>query len=333
MTSFWLAAVAFGAIALAFLLVPLWRFRRSSGRWPAAALVASIATIPAAVGMYLVVSNYDPSGSAGASDEERAMVAQLAAKMVENPDDVEGWRLLARSYMVLGEYGLGRQAYIEAWNRTPMPDNELKLALAEALILTERATLSGEGGQLVEEVLQAEPRNQRALWYGGLVAMERGREDLARSRWQRFLEYDPPEEIASTVRRLIAQLPPEASSDTEPADPGFSLELAVTVAEDLPVEALGPQAALFIFARAPGERAPVAVIRQPVSALPGTFTLSDRDAMIAGRSLAGFEELALVARISLSGQPTEQPGDLYAEGRFERGDPPRLALVIDKVVP
>jgi hypothetical protein len=41
----------------------------------------------------------------------------------------------------------------------------------------------------------------------------------------------------------------------------------------------------------------------------------------------------LVARISLSGQPTEQPGDLYAEASYRQGEDTRVALVIDKVVP
>ena len=70
-----------------------------------------------------------------------------------------------------------------------------------------------------------------------------------------------------------------------------------------------------------------------MDALPGTFTLSDRNVMIAGRSLAAFPELALVARISLSGQPAEQRGDLYAEASYRQGDANRVALVIDKVVP
>jgi cytochrome c-type biogenesis protein CcmH len=338
MTGFWAGVALLAAAALSFLLFPLWGERRRSGRWPAAAVLASVATVPVAIGLYLAVTSWNPTGPAGASPEERAMVAQLAAKMVENPDDVAGWRLLGRSYMVLGEYALGRQAYVEAWNRTPVPDNELKLALAEALILTDRASVNAEGGQLVEEVLRAEPDNQRALWYGGLVAMELGRTDLARARWTRFLAFNPPEEVAGTIRRLLAQLPADAAGEggvgaAQGADAGFALELAISVAAELPLASVGPDASLFIFARAPGERAPVAVIREPVSALPGKFVLSDRNVMIAGRSLTGFPELALVARVSLSGQPAEQSGDFYAEASFRQGDDTQIALVIDKVVP
>jgi cytochrome c-type biogenesis protein CcmH len=134
---------------------------------------------------------------------------------------------------------------------------------------------------------------------------------------------------------MLAQIPAGASTGPEDAAvaPGFTLELDIRVAESVSLASVGPAAVLFIFARVPGERAPVAVIREPVSALPGTFTLSDRNVMIAGRSLTAFPELALVARVSRSGQPAEQAGDLYAEATYRQGDATQVALLIDKVVP
>ena len=110
MTGFWIGASLFIAVAVGFLLFPLWCERRRSGRWPATGLLTSLATAPVAIGIYLAVTNWDPSESTSEAAAGRAMVAQLAAKLVENPNDVDGWRLLGRSYMVLGEYRLGRQA-------------------------------------------------------------------------------------------------------------------------------------------------------------------------------------------------------------------------------
>jgi cytochrome c-type biogenesis protein CcmH len=335
MSGFWAGAALFVAAALAFLLFPLWRERQRSGHWPAAAVLASLAVAPAGIGTYFAVTNWDPTEATSEAAAERAMVAQLAAKLVADPDDVAGWRLLGRSYMVFGEYRLGREAYIEAWNRTPMPDNELKLALAEALILTDPSSINGDGARLIEEVLREEPDNRGALWFGGLVAMELGEVELARARLTRFLEHNPPAEIADTVRRMLAQLSGGSSATPEPAGAvsGFALELDIRVADSVSLASMGPGAALFIFARVPGERAPVAVIREALSALPGTFTLSDSNVMIAGRSLTTFPELSLVARVSRGGQPAEQPGDLYAEATYRQGDATQVALVIDKVVP
>jgi cytochrome c-type biogenesis protein CcmH len=293
MTAFWLGAAVLVLVALGFLLGPLWRDRVRAGRWSRSGLITSLALAPAAIGLYFAVTTWNPDAGGGASPEERSMVTQLAAKLVENPDDVQGWLLLGRSYMVLGEYALGRQAYVEAWKRTPAPDNELKLALGEALILSDRTSLNPEGAGLVEDVLSVEPNNPRALWYGGLIAMEIGQPDVARTRWTRFLAFNPPEEVAQTVRGLLSRLPEEPGSNASPG--GFALALNVSLGDGVGAQPIAPRAALFIFARAPNERAPVAVIRESVSGLPGRFSLSDSNVMIAGRSLSDFPELPLVA--------------------------------------
>lgn len=337
-TGFWLLAASLGAAAAAFLILPLWRERERSGRWSIAGLIVSFATVPIAFAVYLNVSTWRAEEpGVQAPPEQIEMVARLAARMTENPDDVEGWLLLGRSYMVLGQYVLARQAYSEAWARTPVPDNELKLSYAEASILTDRASIAGEAGNLVEEVLATDPANQGALWYGGLVAIERGREDMACSRWSALLSANPPSEIAEILRTSVASLScgPTTAATPVPAgaDDGPTISLSVRLGESRSTESLGPQAALFIFARAPSGGPPVAVIREPVSAVPGEFILSDSNTMLPGQSLANFPELSLVARLSVSGQPTEQSGDLYAEASYSAGTEATVELVIDQVVP
>jgi cytochrome c-type biogenesis protein CcmH len=78
----------------------------------------------------------------------------------------------------------------------------------------------------------------------------------------------------------------------------------------------------------------VAVVRASAGGLPGEFGLSDANAMIAGSSLSDFQALSIVARVSLSGQPTAQSGDLFGEISFRPGqDLSVQALVIDQTVP
>jgi cytochrome c-type biogenesis protein CcmH len=98
------------------------------------------------------------------------------------------------------------------------------------------------------------------------------------------------------------------------------------------VSALGPNAQLFIIARAPEGGPPIAVIRQPASALPGEFSLSDANSMIAGRSLSAYPEITVIARLSRSGQPTAQPGDWEAQAVVRPTGGATVALVIDQVV-
>ncbi|HLF11811.1 MAG TPA: hypothetical protein VJA26_11405 [Gammaproteobacteria bacterium] len=335
MTQFWALAALLCAVAVGFLLFPLWRQRQRSGRWSLIGLATAFAVVPLAAGLYLNVSTWNPQ-AAGAAQEGARLVAELAERMQQTPDDVEGWRVLARSYMALGQYAQGANAYREAWIRTPAPDNDFKLSFAESLVLTDRAMLSGDAGRLFEEVLAAEPNNPKALWYAGLVAQELGRPDDLRARWTRLLQLDPPEELATVLRAQLAQLtPPAGGSAADPGAapvPGPSIRLSVQLGAGRSVEQLGSQAQLFIFARAPGGGPPVAVIRQAATAVPGEFTLSDANSMISGRSLADYEELTVVARLSASGQPTEQAGDWYAQTVLRPKDTGLVELVIDQVV-
>ena len=336
MTTFWVVAALLCAAAVAFLLFPLWRQRRLNGRWSLIGLATAFAVVPVAAGLYLHVTTWNPE-VAGEVSEGIRIVAQLAERMRETPDDVEGWRLLGRSYMALGQHAQARSAFREAWIRTPDPDNELKLSFAESLVLTDRTMLVGDAGRLIEEVLAAEPNNVKALWYGGLVAQELGRQDELRARWTRLLALGIPEELANVVRAQLALLPP-SDSEGSPASAaarevaGPSIRLRVQLGEGRAVDQLGPQAALLIFARAAGGGPPVAVIREAASAVPGEFTLSDANSMIPGRSLADYDELTVVARLSASGQATEQAGDWYAQAVVRPQEAQVVELVIDQVV-
>ncbi len=81
--------------------------------------------------------------TAGASPEERramilAMVGNLAARLEQQPDDVEGWAGLGRSYMVLNEPQKAREAYAHAVKLKP-DDAALQQAYAEASRAAETA--------------------------------------------------------------------------------------------------------------------------------------------------------------------------------------------------
>lgn len=332
--TFWSVVAVLCALAVAILFVPVWRYKSSGGSWSPAGLAAAVLIAPVALALYFHVSNWDPEYAARASHETE-MLDQLARHLESNPDDLRGWRLLAASYMQLGRYGEGRAAYQRLWALTSEPDDELKLAYAESQILNDRASLIGEAGRLVEEVLAAHPGEPKALWYGGLVALELGRDDAVRERWTSLLALSPPEDVQRVVRGQLAALGGAAAEGGQgaPADvSGPEIKVSVTLGEGRAVSALGPNAQLFIIARAPEGGPPIAVIRQPPNAVPGEFSLSDANSMIAGRSLSAYPEITVIARLSRSGQPTAQPGDWQAEAVVRPSEAPTVALVIDQVV-
>src|SRR5262245_27987246 len=308
------------------------RHKKSGGRWPIAGIVASVLVAPLAIGLYFLVSNWNPE-FAERVRQENALLEQVEQHLQTNPNDVRGWQLLAASYMQLGRYDEARAAYERLWALTPQPDDDLKIAYAESQILADRSSLTGDAGRLIEEVLASRPNDPKALWYGGHVAMQLGRDDDVRARWSRLLTMPVPEEVARVVQMQLTELNAATVQAAQPTPVGPEIKLSVTLGEGRSLTALAPNAQLFIMALAPeGTGPPLAVIRRPPSAVPGEFSLSDANAMIQGRSLAAYPEVKVVARLSNSGQPVAQPGDWFAEAvvRPSAGEP--VALVIDQVV-
>ena len=330
--TFWTVAALFCGVAILILLVPVWLHKKRGGRWSVAGIAASLVIAPLAIVLYSLVTNWNPE-LAERVNQENALLEQLEQHLQSNPNDLRGWQLLATSYMQLGRYDEGRAAYQRLWALTPQPDDDLKIAYAESQILADRSSLTGDAGRLIEQVLASRPNDPKALWYGGHVALQLGRDDDVRARWSRLLTMNIPEEVARVVQVQLAELGAAGTQASEPAPVGPEIKLSVTLGDGRSLTALAPTAQLFVMALAPeGTGPPLAVIRRPPSAVPGEFSLSDANAMIQGRSLAAYPEVKVVARLSNSGQPVAQPGDWFAEAvvRPSAGEP--VALVIDQVV-
>jgi cytochrome c-type biogenesis protein CcmH len=81
-----------------------------------------------------VAATAQATGNASPEDRRamiEGMVGKLAARLEQQPDDVEGWARLGRSYMVLKEPAKAREAYARALQLKP-GDASLEQALAEA---------------------------------------------------------------------------------------------------------------------------------------------------------------------------------------------------------
>jgi cytochrome c-type biogenesis protein CcmH len=331
---FWLGAAALSLLALSFLAIPLWREQRRSGTVPLSAGLTAAAIVPIAFGLYLAVTSFDPdAASQGISSDDMAMLEQLAARLSDNPNDVEGWKLLGRSYRALGDYDRARLAFEQAWSRTANPDDGFKLSYAEALLFSDPGTAQGLAGNLIEEVLGNAPDSQAALWLGGIVAMEREQPAVAAERFTALLATNPPPDIADIVRRQIVALT-GAAPPTSTAPAGAVIDLDIRVGDNISLDQFGPNARLYVFASSTESPMPIAARQESLGSLPGRISLSDSDnPMGAGRPLSEYPSIRVVARISATGVGNEQPGDVYAEAIVTPGSGEPVQLVIDKIVP
>lgn len=341
MSVFLILAAVLAITAAAALAWPLWTAAEGQGaspRW--IALATSIAIGIGSFSLYFTLSDWEwtPAEHAAAGDglDFDEVLVRLEQRLAEQPGDLEGWKMLGRTRAVLGEFELAQRAYARALELTGGEDPEAMVGFAEALAMTDESAIDGEAGRLFERAASLRPDNARALWYGGIVAYRRGELEMARTRWSRLLQQNPPEQLQALLRERLAEidtrLGPAQAAQASPAaaSGGIALQLAVAPALAGQVPA---GATLFVIARRGDAGPPLAVIRRGAAELPLSLTLTDGDAMLPGMSLSGGGPLTLLARVSKSGQPTPQSGDLYGEVGYDFASTGPVSLTIDQIVP
>ncbi len=138
----------------------------------------------------------------------RSMVEGLAARLADQPDDVEGWRMLARSYRVLGDAAKAAEAAKQVATRLPK-DPTAQLDYAEALLALERddAPLSAAAIDQLQRVAELDADNPEVLYFLGRAAVEQGEPERARTYWQRLLAQMPADAPQrAQLQKLIDQL-------------------------------------------------------------------------------------------------------------------------------
>jgi cytochrome c-type biogenesis protein CcmH len=290
------------------------------------------------------------------ADQIQRMVSALAERLKAEPDNAEGWLMLGRSYTALGRYTDAVAAFRKASGL--MPGNASVLAdLADVIGMAQGRQLAGEPARLVQQALDADPRNIKALALAGSVAFEAKDYRAARTYWERLQAVLPPDsEMARSVQGSIAEArqleggapaapvapaapaTATAAAPTAPATPAAPAgEVKLTGEVAISPEMAARVAAgdtLFIFARAAqGPRIPLAIVKQPVGSWPVRFTLDDSMAMAPTLKLSGSAQVMVGARVSKSGNATPQSGDLVGLSDPVANTAQGLRIVIDKAQP
>lgn len=135
-----------------------------------------------------------------------AMVGRLAARLDQNPDDLEGWSMLGRSYAVLGRYADAAEAYARASALARDQDPELLVSQGEALAMARDRDLQGRPAQLFQLALRLAPDHSRALWYAGLSADQAEDYAAALAHWRRLLGQELPGELRAGLEQRVADI-------------------------------------------------------------------------------------------------------------------------------
>jgi cytochrome c-type biogenesis protein CcmH len=364
LTTFILAGALMVSLALGLLAWPLWRGRTSEGRGTLIALAVVVVALPLGTAlMYRTSSNWswDPTvnqGPAGQHSLDEAVV-KLEARLRDNPGDVDGWLLLARSHYVSQRFQKASEAYGKAYELSGGQNLEAVVGYAETLALVDQNAMRGKSGELFEQALKMDPANQKALFYGGVAAAMAGQLPVARERWLALLRQELPQEVKTLLVQRIQEVDqqlgkgpdPELAKYAQGAPPPAPEAVAAAAPVTGPAAAPGvvtvrvrvspalaaklPSGApLFVLARDPTQPGPpFGAKRFPSAALPMQVQLTEQDSMMPTRTIKDAKQLVIVARFSTSGMPTQASGDLYGEVPYDLKKGKAVDLVIDKQVP
>jgi cytochrome c-type biogenesis protein CcmH len=140
------------------------------------------------------------------SDQQiAANVDKLAKRLEQNPNDAQGWLMLARSYTSMERFSEAASAYERA---TALNGNDAGIwaDYGEALAMSNGHRLAGKPTEAINRALQIDPKNQKALALAGSAAFETGDYQKAVDYWQKLLPLLPPgSDIAQTVTDEIAK--------------------------------------------------------------------------------------------------------------------------------
>ncbi|MBA2413083.1 MAG: c-type cytochrome biogenesis protein CcmI [Burkholderiaceae bacterium] len=325
---------------------------RNHNRWSAVA-VALIAPVVAAALYWQVGTPAALTASSTQAAQQdpptreqiEAMVVQLTQRLGKEPDNAEGWALLARTQYSIGNF----DAAVAAFQKLSvlLPDNAGLMAdYADALAMSQGRSFAGEPMVLVRRALTIDPTQWKALAMAGAEAFDRKDYSAAIGFWQRLQKTTPPDspitvQLQGSIDRAreLAGIAPSAPVAALPKRDDAAVSNTRSVSGTVALSAsltskVRPDDSVFVFARpADGSRMPVAVVRARVSELPLQFTLDDSRAMAPTAKISNLAEVIVSARVSRTGNALPASGDLEGTPATVKVGSRGLALIIDRSIP
>lgn len=330
MTAFVISAALLVLLVLGIVLRPLWRDKPVAGFGVLLSLALATGLLYTLVGTPVALD----ASTRRAPDTLADAVAQLEAELKRDPDQAEGWRLLANAYAATGRAPDAQAALARALTLAPDDADLLaQAAEARALAAPDRA-FDATAVAMLRRALAQQPMHQRARWFLGIAQRQARQPAEAAKTWEPLLAIVDASTRASLRTQIdaargdagLAPLPPVATDVALVA-----LTISVSLDPALAMR-MSKDAVVFVIARRPGgPPMPVAVRKLPAASLPQVITLDDADSLMPTTKLSQLESVELIARVSASGDATPARGDFEATPVTV---PPgqSAALLIDRVL-
>ena len=164
-----------------------------------------IGTPDGLTGAARAVSQPPPAAQTDEPTQEQieGRVAALAKRLQSNPNDVEGWIMLGRSYRSIERFGEAAGAYAKAAELQPN-DADLLADYAFVSALASGQRMAGQPTELINRALKLDPENVKALELAGIAAFQAKDYKMAIEYWERALKKIPPDsEVTQAIQSKI----------------------------------------------------------------------------------------------------------------------------------
>ncbi len=240
------------------------------------------------------------------------LIARIAERVQQRPDNLYYWTILAEDAVVASNMLAASDYFAEAL-RIQSNEPYLLAQYAQALFFVDANRFSDRVVAALDQAYGADSKNQTVLGLKGIQAFQEADYQRAISYWQgAALGLNPAGESWKALQGGIQQAvqlageAPVASTET-PADLD-GVTVTINLSLDPSIEFTPEQLVFVAIIEADGPPMPLAARKLVASQLPLELMLSDRDALMAGRSLTD-KNIKVLARLSSTGSATPQQGD------------------------
>lgn len=277
-------------------------------------------------------------------------IKNLEQKLKENPNNIDGWMMLGRTYLMQEKFDASVEAYRNANELSNSANPDILVAYGEAKVFAAGQKFDESTRSLFDRALQIDPDFEKGLWYAGLAAYQFEDYKSAIDYWEKLIQFVPAdqEQVKSALEIYlsdakqkagieVASSPSENNESSSPKSTSKN-EASITVSVSLSDEFHNKYVnsdTLFIYARAKsGPRMPLALVKMTAGDLPTTVTLDDSVSMMPGMTLSSMDQVEVIARISKSGQAIMQSGDIFGSVQsVNTNKSETVDVVISELVP
>lgn len=269
--------------------------------------------------------------------EGKALITAMQTNVYHHASDPDRWMRLSELFLSLEATPSALEALSRAYRLAPDND-EIATTYAQISFFSNNGQLDANSRRVLSDVLAKQPNHEGAQM---LMAMGEARSN----------NFDEAQRWITQLRSSIAAKPGDhsgalasldelsANVERQKEQAAQGIDITVTVNSSL-LPLIKGDDSLFVAIRDVKGGAPFAAKRLPISVIKqgeASVSLSDLDAMMPDRTLktarAENVQLAVVARISHSGNATAESGDLSANPVVIGADKNQVNIEINQQVP